>query len=314
MAAQSLAAVPAGHFALSPRQTDLVKRTIASDCNDAEFNLFIEAVRNYGLDPFRKQIFPLVFSKDKPEKRRMAIVIGQDGQRVLASRQMNYRPASEPPVYEMGAKDPELNPEGIVKVTTYLHQQDKAGEWHKVVGEAYWSEFAPIGEEWAYNEQKGKRQPTGKKTLDGKWGKMPRLMITKCATMQALRAGWPDIFGGVYAEEEMDRAKATDDMDATQVLELESEQKRRAAIAAVADEHPFVDDKGEMTFIPAGRFVDHVLNYAHGCKTAEELAALQSRNRHSLQRFWASHKNDALHLNQELEKLHTKLGRGKPPA
>ncbi len=35
-------------------------------------------------------------------------------------------------------------------------------------------------------------------------------MLAKCATMQALRAGWPDQFGGLYCEEELDRAKALD--------------------------------------------------------------------------------------------------------
>ena len=40
-----------------------IKRTVASDTNDMEFDLFMEAARSYGLDPFRRQISAIVFSK-----------------------------------------------------------------------------------------------------------------------------------------------------------------------------------------------------------------------------------------------------------
>ena len=45
-----------GTFDLSAKQIALVKHTIAADCNEPEFNLFMEAARSYGLDPFRKQV------------------------------------------------------------------------------------------------------------------------------------------------------------------------------------------------------------------------------------------------------------------
>jgi hypothetical protein len=96
------------------------------------------------------------------------------------------------------------------------------GNWFPVAGEAFWDELAPIRDEWEENPETGKWQNTGRQVLDGGggstsnsgsatgWQKMPRLMLQKCATMQALRAGWPDAFGGIYAEEEMDRAKVLD--------------------------------------------------------------------------------------------------------
>ena len=65
---------------LRPHQLDLIRRTIAKDCSRAEFDLFIETAQRYGLDPFRRQIMPLVFSKDRPDKRRMVIIVGIDGQ------------------------------------------------------------------------------------------------------------------------------------------------------------------------------------------------------------------------------------------
>ena len=49
-----------------------------------------------------------------------------------------------------------------------------------VIGEAYWDEFAPIADEWAFDQEERKRKPTGRKVLDasGNWAKMPIVMIT----------------------------------------------------------------------------------------------------------------------------------------
>lgn len=106
----------------------------------------MEAARSYGLDPFRRQIIPLVFNKDAKDqsRRRMSIVVSRDGLRVVAQRCGNYRPASEPAeiIYDEDLKGP-TNPKGIVMARVYLWQQDKRGDWFKVVGEAMWDEFAP---------------------------------------------------------------------------------------------------------------------------------------------------------------------------
>lgn len=179
-------------FDLTSKQIALVKQTIAKDCNDEEFNLYMEVAKAKRLDPFLKQIIPMVFSKNNAEKRNMTIIISRDGQRVIAQRCGDYRPASKPPTYEFdpSLKGP-LNPHGIVSATVYLWKQDpKSSEWYEVAGQSFWDEFAPIKDEWAKNDN-GKSFKTGKQTLDdsGNWARMPRLMIAKCAEMQALRAG-----------------------------------------------------------------------------------------------------------------------------
>src|SRR3546814_7837866 len=71
---------------------DLVKRTVAADCNTAEFNLFDKVCKRVGLDPFRRQIYAVVYSKDKPDKRKMSIINGIDGFRAVAARNRDYRP------------------------------------------------------------------------------------------------------------------------------------------------------------------------------------------------------------------------------
>lgn len=291
------------------RQLDTIMRTVANDTNDDEFSLFIEYAKAKGLDPFSKQIIAVVYSKDDPKKRKMTIIVTQDGQRVLASRCRDYRPAEDEPVFTL---DPALkgptNPIGIEKVTVTLFKQDNTGAWHPVKGWAYWSEYAPTREEWALDQESGKRKPTGKVTLDqsGNWAKMPRVMLAKCANMVALRAGWPETFSGLYVEEEMDQAKAID-MSAAELVEIEREDRRKRSIAMSDDEYPFVDKDGMFKFIPAGRYGDNIINAARNCTKADEMDCMMVRNREGLKRFWAKHKDDALQVRQELDKIRAGL-------
>ena len=81
---------------LRPHQVELLRRTIAADCARDEFDLFIETAQRSGLDPFRRQIVPLVLGKQDPSRRRMVVIVTLEGQRVIASRCGNYRAASEP--------------------------------------------------------------------------------------------------------------------------------------------------------------------------------------------------------------------------
>lgn len=315
------------------RQLDTIKRTVARDTNDDEFNLYIEYAKVKGLDPFSKQVIAIVFSKDDVKKRQMTIITTQDGLRVMASRCGDYRPEETEPeyTYDEDLKGP-TNPLGIVKVTVTLWKQDNAGKWHPVNGSAYWDEFAPIktddrafewvgtGEFWTdrtgnqtNREKKRKQLRDGAniadfQTLDdsGQWKKMPRNQIAKCARMQALRGGWPETFSGVYAQEEMDRA-IVQDLTASEMVEMEREEHRKRLIAMSDDEYPFVNHEGTLTFIAAGRYGDHVLGAARCCTSIGEFDGMKIRNREGLQRYWAKHKGDALAINKELEQIRAEL-------
>lgn len=291
-------------FDLSGRQMALVRDTIAKDCNTDEYNLFMEAARSYGLDPFRKQILPMVFNKNAKDqsKRRLSIIVARDGLRVIAQRCQNYRPASDKAEWEI---DPELvgplNPKGLVSCTVYLWQQDKQGNWFKVKGEAEWDEFAPIAEEWAEGAD-GKRRPTGKKTLDtsGNWGKMPKVMLEKCAEAQALRAGWPEQFGGLYAEEEMDRAKALD-LTASEIVEAEAEDYRMKLIGATGDTITTTwGDGWKLEEVPLGQYFDRAAEYVRE-NDAATVQRWADANAIGLNRFWAKSKADALELKKLIE-------------
>lgn len=282
----------------SGSQLALIKHTVAKDCNDTEFSLFMEAARAYGLDPFRKQISALVFNKDNAKKRQMAIIVSRDGYRVIAQRCRNYRPASEPAQieYDEDAKSTS-NPKGIVKATVRLWQSDAKGEWYPVIGEAYWDEFAATKDEWGEDPETRERRPTGRKTLDGNWGRMPVVMITKCAEAQALRAGWPDQFGGIYAEEEMHRAEM--DMTAADILAKEEENARAARIGGRGILFSF-DPSGVLESVPEGKVADRCFEFIREA-TSEEVYRWSVQNRAALAQFWASSPGDALDVKKQIE-------------
>lgn len=288
----------------SGSQLALIRNTVAKDTNEQEFNLFMEAARAYGLDPFRKQISALVFNKAKPDKRQMAIIVSRDGYRVIAQRCRNYRPASEPAQIEMedGLRSP-TNPKGIVKATVRLWQQDSRGEWFPVIGEAYWDEFAAVKDEFGENEE-GKWKPTGRQTLDGNWGRMPIVMITKCAEAQALRAGWPDQFGGIYAEEEMHRAEV--DLTASEMVAQEEEKSRAAKIGGRGILFTF-DGTGVLENVPDGAAADRCAEFID-THTADEVYRWAIQNRAALAQFWSSQPGDALVIKRQIEAKTASVG------
>lgn len=288
-------------------QLQVIKSTVAKDTNHTEFDLFMEACKAYGLDPFRKQIHAVVYSKDNADKRKMTIIVSRDGLRVLASRSGDYRPASEPAqiVYDEALKGP-TNPKGIVSATVRLWKQDKRGDWFPVIGEAYWDEFAPITDEWAYSEEARSRRPTGKKTLDasGNWAKMPLVMITKCAESQALRAGWPETFGGVYSEEEMDRVSAQDTASAALERYEQEERMRRAGNGILM---VFDGTTGKLEQVPIGNIADRCLEFIRDADPVE-VHAFRIRNEQSLRQFWAHSPADALAVKKAMEAKERLLG------
>lgn len=285
---------------LAPRQIALVKQTIARDCNDSEFNLFMEAARSYGLDPFRKQVLPLVFSKNDQVKRRMSIVISRDGLRVIAQRCGDYRPASEKAEieYDPSLKGPN-NPKGIVSATIKLWKQDKRGEWYPVAGIAHWDEFVPLTDEWAYDKEAGKRKPTGKQALDEKsnWAQMPVVMITKCAESQALRAGWPDQFGGVYAEEEMDQAIAA---DASEIVAKEEERARLERIGGINSITMTWGDNWKLEQVPVGQMADRCAEFIRD-NPPDLVLKWSIANQEPLRQFWAAAPGDCLEVKRQVE-------------
>lgn len=298
------AIVPLRSGALSAPQIDLIKRTVAKDTNQAEFDHFMHTASHLGLDPLRKQILCIVFNKNDDKKRSMTIIVPQDGLRVIAARHGDYGPARDEPEidYDEALKS-ELNPHGIVRAKVTLWKRYADG-WHPVVGVAYWEEFAAIDEEieWRENEN-GKRYPhkTGNAKLADNWRRMGRVMIAKCATCQALRAGWPDDFAGVYGEEEMQRAVIID--AASEIVADYQEQQRMERIGQGEGALFVFEAGGALVHVERGHIADRLTAfYEREAKTAQEIIDFRQRNEASLKTFWAWAPNDALEVKKIQER------------
>lgn len=293
-------------FAFDKGALALIKRTVAADTTDDEFNLFVSYCQSLKLDPRRKQIYALVYNKDKPSKRRMSIIVAIDGFRSIAARSGCYRPDEGEPVYEFDeqAKSDE-NPLGLVKATVKVWQFAH-GSWHPATAVAYWDEYAPIEDEKKWDDGARSYVKTGKRAPAGKWASMPRLMLAKVAEALALRKAWPDDFSGVYAEEEMDKARIIDmtPSEAVQEAEIEDRQARIGKGRAVLID--WLDNK-PLENVPVGKLADRIADFIErNVEEPSQIAMFESRNRHGLREFWALSPTDSLAIKKKIEEA---LGR-----
>lgn len=295
-----------------PAQLALIQR-MNPDCNADEFNVFMSVSASLGLDPLRKQIYAFVFNKDKPDRRRMSIIVGIDGFRSVAKRSGEYRPDNRAPrfTYDPASANPDTNPLGLISAEVSVFQFSH-GEWHEVSAIAYWDEFAPIieGGKWVSGED-GRRsfRKDGTMQLDpGKenWRKMSRLMLAKCAEAQAIRRGWPEDLSAIYSDEELDRAK-TIDLTASEIVEKAKVEDRLALIGG-ADSIMF--DMGDgLERIPLGKAADMLIDRF---KTMQPHEVLQWKNLNKVtfNEFWARAKSDALGVKSYIEQVERSVGNG----
>lgn len=307
-------------------QLSLIRKTVAKDATQEEFDMFVEICKRHGLDPFRKQIHLMVYNKDKADKRQCVIVTGIDGYRAIAKRTGTYRPAVDEAYYDFDdkAKDPESNPLGLIKAQVIIYQFGPDREWYPVSGVAHWKEFAPLQEDGAWVpmldaagneilETKGQYagRPKRKKVGNGKltltkdnWKNMPMLMLAKCAEAQALRKGWPEECSGLYIPEELDRMEL--EVSASDALEAFEKEERLKIVSGREAVPMIMDIRKGIEMVPDGEFYDRVLSTISGMKTKSEITVFVDCNRTGLQMFWARNKGDALDLKTKIEALKEK--------
>jgi len=304
----------------SPQQLSLIRQTVAKDTTPAEFDMFVQVCRNGGFDPFRRQIYCLVYSKDDAEKRKCVFITGIDGFRVVAHRNKDYRPDDQEPeiVTDESLKSPS-NPLGLVKAVVRAYKFGPDGNWHPCVGVAYWSEFAAMKQDGDFKwEQTGEFYPPGhakagkpkfKKVPvgdggagpvpDGKWATMPHVMLAKCAEAQALRKGWPEALSGVYAPEEMERPML--DITPTEAVQQHEQAQRMARIGGT-NTIAMIWKLGEaIEAVPVGKLADRCIAHFATIESVGELDWWWATNEVSLRHFWALHKSDALNVKAEHE-------------
>jgi phage recombination protein Bet len=326
-------ALPVQVWHQDAKKISLVKRTVAKDCSDDEFNVFIAVARDLNLNPLRKQIYAFVFSKNDAEKRNMTLVVGIDGARAIAARTGNYRPDDQEPkwVFNPDLKDPLANPHGIEKCTVGVyHRPTRSDPFERIVHTVYWEEFAPLVTRGNADEYEwvgtGKFYPEGhkkagqeifrKKLMDGaevltrldpnkeQWIKAGRNQIAKCAEMGALRKGWPEDLSRLVVEEETHRAQVIDaEYSELTPVELAAKGDQDARMEKIGGPAIFAafDAAGTLERVEIGKFFDRVDAHTRDLKP-EAVAIFVSRNREALREFWGRAKTDALELKAILEK------------
>jgi phage recombination protein Bet len=283
----------------------LIRRTVASDTSDDEFNLFLNTARYLRLDPLRRQVMAIVYSKDNPQKRRMSIITGIDGLRTIADRSNAYRPDEDEPSIEIdhSLKGP-TNPAGIIKAAVRVWKFSH-NSWHKITGAARWEEYCPLTEEWAYKDGESRKSPTGVFTLDKKsnWFKMPTVMISKCAEAVALRKGWPDDLANLYEAAEIDRA-STMDLLPSEAAEEGAREERQERLGMGRSLLMVFDDNGNLESVPYGQVADRCFAFIkENREEPSKVLMWRERNRAALKEFWAQSPNDANAVKSEIEKV-----------
>lgn len=267
----------------SVAQLTLIRRTIARECNNTEFDEFMETALRCGLDPLRRQIAPLILQADNPSRRRLIPWATIDGLRVIAARQGDYRPMESAPIIDIDKSkiEPNTNPLGIVRAEVRAWK-GRGDDWFPVAGEAWWDEYAPL------------REIQGEMMLDPTWRRLGRVLISKCAEAQALRRGWPDTLSGLYGEDELQSAKLS---------ELASQRLK---------EHPDIGRNGTFAWfvfhvedgpvaVPRCEIEDKVNAYVSSAQSADILLQFRDRNRFALKLYWEWEPTAALRSKQFVE-------------
>lgn len=166
-------------ISFSQEQIDVIKKTIAKDASQLEFDLFMNIARSSGLNPFHRQIF---FVRRGGVGQTTASI---DGLRLIAHRTGEYRGQVGP---LWCGEDGEWKD---VWTSKDLPVAAKVGVWRHGFSEPLWA----VANFQAYNAN----TPI--------WKKMPELMIAKCAESLALRRAFPLEMSGIYSNEELENVE-----------------------------------------------------------------------------------------------------------
>lgn len=167
-----------------PKEWSRQWQDLALDLVDPERKLtplevayFFTRAKALSLDPLARQIFPVKLGG------RMEPFVGIHGIRMLAER------TGERGSEMVTARTFETNSTALASVEVTVWRQRPGKERpDQFVFTARMSEFAQ------------KNAPPG-----SSWASKPEVMLTKCAAANAYRMGFPEVLGGLYIPEEVER-------------------------------------------------------------------------------------------------------------
>jgi len=177
----------------------LIREQLAPKASDAEIRVFLALCQRLDLDPFARQIYLVGRWDSRAGREIFAPQVSIDGFRLVAQRTGEYAGQAGPEWCSADGvwRDVWLSDAPPAAARVGVYRKGWAAPLYRV---ALWSEF---------QQTKKDGKPSGL------WGKMPSVMLAKCAEMQALRAAFPNELSGVYGVEEMAQATPADVVEAT---------------------------------------------------------------------------------------------------
>ena len=191
---------------------------------DQEVMMYLTLCRYQHLNPFLKEVYLIKYGNSPA-----TIVTGKDLFMKRANRNPNYAGKKAGIIVASKENGAVTEREGTVYIP---ETEELIGGWAKVYIKGHSEpEYASV----SFNEYAGRKSDG---TLNSQWATKPATMIRKVALVQALRAAFPEDFGGLYSPEEMGNQAAVVLDDAAQPVEVPAETPKETP-KAEAEEIPF---------------------------------------------------------------------------
>ena len=177
---------------------DIVKNYIAKNelVTNSEAILFMKLCQFQKLNPFLKEAYLIKYGNDPA-----SMVVGKEAFTKRAEKSLQYNGA-ESGIYIINGKKEIVQRNGAF----YLPDETVVGGWAKVYRKGW---DYPVNISVRLDEYIGRKKDG---TPNKSWRERPATMIRKVALVQALREAFPDMFAGMYIEEE---PQNPDELEAT---------------------------------------------------------------------------------------------------